>query len=97
MRNDAMRTQSLAGRNVGMDGDVDVRDQEDAQCLLSALRELLDRLSGRYPDGLGSDSEVIETWEGEDYLYVETVLSRSGGAEIDVSIQEGRAFIRMAR
>jgi hypothetical protein len=92
-----MSTQRLAGCNFGLDGDSNFLDEEDTQYLLAALKELLDRLSGRNPDGVGAGTEEVESWEGEDFLYIETALSCSAGAEIEVSMQGGRAFIRMAR
>ena len=92
-----MRTQRLIGGSISLDGDGDVRDQEDTRYLLTVLKELLDRLSGRDPAGVVASLEEVERWEGDGYLYVETPLAHSAGAEIDVSIQGGRAFIRMAR
>jgi hypothetical protein len=92
-----MSSQGLAGHNIGLDGDGELRDGEDTQDLVAALEELLERLSGRNPDGAGTGSETIERWDSDEFLYVETPLSRAAGAEIDVNIQGGRAFIRMAR
>jgi hypothetical protein len=92
-----MSTQELAGRNISLHDDCDLSEEGDIQSLLSALRELLDRLSGRDPDGPRSRSDEVESWEGGEFLYVETALVRTVDAEIDVNIQGGRAFIRMAR
>jgi hypothetical protein len=92
-----MSTQRTTGGSIDLDGAGDLRDDEDNQYLLTALQELLDRLSGRGPDGTVVPSEAVEQWEGEEFFYVETPLARAAGVEIDVSIQGGRAFIRMAR
>jgi hypothetical protein len=92
-----MSTQRTTGGSIDLDGDGDLRADEDTQFLLTALQELVDRLSGRGPDGTEVPSEAIERWEGDEFLYVETPLGRAAGVEIDVSIQGGRAFIRMAR
>jgi hypothetical protein len=85
-----MTTQRIAGGSIGLDREDDLREEQDHQALLTALKELVDRLSGL-------PSEAVERWEGDEFLYVETPLSQSAGAEIDVNIQGGRAFIRMAR
>jgi hypothetical protein len=92
-----MSTQRLADRDISLDGDGDHLEETDTQFLVSALEELLGRLAGRTPGSAGGSSEDVETWESEEFLYVETALACSAGAEIDVSIQGGRAFIRMAR
>jgi hypothetical protein len=92
-----MKTQRIAGGHVNLDGGSDLLEEEDTEYLLAALKELVDRLSGHDPHAAGAASEAVESWESDDFLYVETALARSAGAEIDVSIQGGRAFIRMAR
>jgi HSP20 family molecular chaperone IbpA len=44
-----------------------------------------------------SVSEPVEQWEDEGYLYLEAGLPGTLELDIDVTIQAGRAFIRMAR
>jgi hypothetical protein len=92
-----MNTRRLTDGNIGVQGEGERPDEDDVQSLLSALEELLGRLSGQHPDGLGSGPEEVESWEGGEFLYLETPLPSAEGAEIEVSIQGGRAFIRMAR
>jgi len=109
MRNYAMSLSKLADRNMGLESGCVSQDEEDAQFLLQALRELVARLTASVPGaGAGepdietgpagpADLEEIERWEGDEYFYLEAALPGSVDAEIDVNINGGRAFIRMAR
>jgi hypothetical protein len=104
-RNYVMSTRKLADCNRAPEGLCDLQDEDDTQFLVAALRGLLARLAGAGGDALtamtdtaaGDESQEIERWEGGDYLYLEAALPDMAGADIDVSIQDGRAFIRMAR
>ena len=71
--------------------------RDDTQDLLLALKDLLNRLSGRHEGDPDAASEDVERWEDGDYLYFEAGLKDSEDAEIDVCIQGGRAFLRVAR
>jgi hypothetical protein len=100
MRNYAMSTSRLADCNRALKDDSDDQDAGDSQFLIRALRELIERLaeSGVGPvGGEDADPEEVESWEGGGYVYLESPLPAASGAEIEVSIQGGRAFIRMAR
>ena len=92
-----MNTSRLADLNMGPEVGCDSQDEADTQFLLLMLKELLDRLSGLSEGGPVSASGDVERWEGGEYLYLEAVLQSSVDAEIDMSIQGGRAFIRVVR
>lgn len=92
-----MSIRRLADRDIRLDDDCDQCDEDQTQHLVLVLRELLDRLSLQIRGGPTAILKDVERWEGGGYLYVETVLTTSALSEIDVSIQGGRAFIRMAQ
>ena len=92
-----MSIQRLAGRDIGLEDDGDPRHGDETQHLLLALKELLDRLSNQNRGHSMGESEEVERWDGGGYLYFETVIASAANAEIDVNIQRGRAFIRMAQ
>jgi hypothetical protein len=51
-------------------------------------------------DALGASeppSDALERWDGGGYFYLETAVPGLTGVEIDVTMQEERAFIRMSR
>jgi hypothetical protein len=113
MGNYAMSPSKLADCNRGLDGGCVSEDEDDIQYLLQALRELVARLTApeieetdiEVEAGAESTSatagaaelDEVERWEGDEYVYLEAALPECGEGEIDVSIQGGRAFIRMAR
>jgi hypothetical protein len=99
MRNYAMSTRKLADRNRDLQDECESQDEGDTQLLLLALRELIDRLAeGAEAQGIEiEEEEEIERWEGGGYVYLEAALTTPLEAEVEVSIQGGRAFIRMAR
>lgn len=69
------------------------RGQAADRIVADALRELLKRFEGaRVPTPGGP---APEHWEDEDYLYVEMPLPRGATTEIDVNVQDGKAFIRI--
>jgi len=92
-----MSIRRLADRDISLECDRDQRDEDQTQHLVLVLRDLIDRLSRQIRGGPTAMSKEIERWEGGGYLYVEMVLKSSALPEIDVNIQGGRAFIRMAR
>jgi hypothetical protein len=97
MRNYAMSIRRLADREIALDDDCDEQDEDQTQDLVLVLRELLDRLSLQLRGAPTALSKEVERWEGGGYLYLETVLTDSAIPEIDVSIQGGRALVRMAQ
>ena len=92
-----MSTRRLAEREMDLDSGGASQDEEATQLLLLALRELQDRLQGPGDGGPAPASEDLERWKSGDYFYLEAALPGAADAEIDVNIQGGRAFIRMAR
>ncbi len=92
-----MRVTNLADRKTDGVGPLDLKTQEKDrdQTLQSLLRELLDQVSKSKEVGVVEGQEV-ETYEGGGYFYVETSLASRPEAEIDISIQGGRAVIRIA-
>ena len=82
---------------VGLEDDCDQRDEDPTRDLVLALRDLFDSVSRQLRGGPAAVSREIERWEGDGYLYVETSLTDSTLSDIDISIQGGRAVIRMAR
>jgi hypothetical protein len=113
MRNYAMSFSKLADCSRGLGDGCVSEDEDDIQYLLQALRELVARLTAPeieeteigVEEGTESTSataraaelDEIERWEGDEYVYFEAALPDCSEGEIDVSIQGGRAFIRMAR
>jgi hypothetical protein len=99
MRNYAMRISKVSDRD--LDLSLDVQDdhgcEDEPQVLLRALRELIDRLSGPMEACAGADNEEVEGWVGGEFFYLEAPLPGTPDADIDVNIQGGRAYIRMAR
>jgi hypothetical protein len=91
-----MRIGKVNGRDVVTDVRCDARDEDDPQALLVALKELVERLEGAVAGGADSSTAEVERWEGEGYLYLEAALPGTEYLDIDVNIQAGRAFIRMA-
>jgi hypothetical protein len=93
-----MSIRRLTDRDINLEVDRNTQgDEEQTQHLVLVLRDLIDRLSRQIRGGPTTVAMEIERWEGGGYFYVETVLKSSAIPEIDVSIQGGRAFIRMAR
>jgi hypothetical protein len=92
-----MRISNLSDREMGMDGPGDLHEDDGLQVLVLALKELVERLSGASEGGLESLAGEFEQFEGGGYLYLETALPGTLDSDIDVNIQAGRAFIRMAR
>jgi HSP20 family molecular chaperone IbpA len=97
MRNYAMRIRKINGRGMGIEGPGDLQEAGDSQVLLLALKELVGRLSGAGVGAPASASGPVERWEDEGYLYLEAGLPGTLELDIDVTIQAGRAFIRMVR
>jgi HSP20 family molecular chaperone IbpA len=92
-----MRISKVNGRGMGMEGPGDLQEADDSQVLLLALKELVGRLTGASVGPPASASGPVEQWEDEGYLYLEAGLPGTLELDIDVTIQAGRAFIRMAR
>jgi hypothetical protein len=97
MRNYAMSIRRISDRNLCMEGDCERVDPVLSQDSLVSLRELLEDLARRIHESVASGSEALESWDGGDYLYVEAPLPAADGVEIDVTIQGGRAVIRIAQ
>jgi HSP20 family molecular chaperone IbpA len=92
-----MRISRIPDRGKGMEGSGDLHEEDDRQVLVLVLKELLERLGGAFEEGVESGAGEVEGWEGEGYFYLEASLPGTPVADIDVNIQAGRAFIRMAR
>ena len=92
-----MRIGSVNGRGVGMETPDDLHEGGDAGQLLLVLKELVERLSGANKAGGAPRHDALERWEDEGYLYLEASLPTALEVDLDVNIQAGRAFLRMAR
>jgi hypothetical protein len=91
-----MKTSEIGTHDIDVESQSDRGSGDDTRVLLLALKELVEQLSRVGVDGPACEL-VVEKWEGGQYLYLETALLSAADTEIDVSIQDGRAFIRMGR
>jgi hypothetical protein len=90
-----MSTSRLADRDMDMEGQSDLRHEDGSEVLLRALKELLDRLGQARVGAPEPRAAEVAHWGDEEILYFETALPDSPGAEIDLNISGGKAFIRM--
>ena len=65
--------------------------------LTAALRTLLAHMA-EVSDGTALPaSEEVELWEDAEFLYLEAMVPEAAELELDLSIVDGRVFVRMAR
>jgi hypothetical protein len=65
--------------------------------ILSALTEGLEQIRDGNYDGGEFNGSHLDRIEDEDFIYLEAALARVSNTEIDISIHEARAFIRIER
>jgi hypothetical protein len=80
----------------GLPRDRDARGGEPLLRLLTWLIDGLDVMRSDDPPD-GRYGPALDRWEDEDYVYLEAVLDAPSDAEIDISTQGSRVFIRMGR
>jgi len=69
---------------------------DDRRSLLDSLGRLLTRI-GRGVEGDSSADPGLESWEDECHLYLETLLPDASVRGVDISVHDGRVFIRMEK
>jgi hypothetical protein len=63
--------------------------------LLGCLLSHLERLAAG--GGSAEDDGSSDRWEDEGYVYLEAELPAFDGLDVDISVGEGRAFVRVGR
>ncbi len=63
--------------------------------LLVELVQILEQIK----DGsrASGDSELMDRWEDDEYVYLQTDLEAIFGSEIDINVHEGRFYVRLER
>jgi hypothetical protein len=77
----------------------DAPTPDDHRLLLGLLNQILSRIADYQGAGLlpGRADEQPWRWEDADYIYIESDHPEAQGQEADISVHDGKVFVRIAK